>query len=105
MRSNETQELIDDIKKIAQMYFLAMNTNSNYEEKDRDEEYFKNDDFIQKVRNAFDKLDALEQDLINNEFFYQEYPKWWKTHYSRSTYYRVRKSSMRHFKYAFENES
>ena len=99
MELSENQILIEEIKKIAQMYFLALKG----DEKD-EELILKNHLFIKKVEDAFATLDGLEKSFINNEFFYQNYSEWWKKQYSRSTYYRLKRSSMKHFKMAFEHE-
>lgn len=99
MELSENQILSEEIKKIAQMYFLALKAD------DVDEELkLKNSLFVKKVEHAFDSLDCLEKSFINNEFFYQSYSYWWRNHYSRSSYYRLKRSSMKHFKMAFENE-
>ena len=105
METNETQALVDSIRQIAKMYLLAVHTNEKTpSEKQGDETFIKNQIFIDKVNDAFNKLDGLERSLINNDFFYQAYPDWWKKQFSRSTYYRIRRISVRHFKMAFENE-
>ena len=43
----------------------------------------------------------LEQNLINNEFFYQSYHQWWTTLYSKATFYRYKKEAMQKFLGAF----
>ena len=60
--------------------------------------------FVNRVRKAYYQLDDLEKVFINNDFFYEEYPNWWKSIYSKSTYYRLKKRSMKRFKEAFDNE-
>lgn len=60
--------------------------------------------FVKRVKEAYDKLDMLEQRMINNEFFYQDYPDWWRNVYSKSTFYRIKKTSMLHFLEAFNGE-
>lgn len=99
MELSENQKLSEEIHKIAQMYFLALKADKNDEETN-----LKNSLFIKKVENAFACLDGLEKSFINNEFFYQNYSEWWKNHFSRSSYYRLKRASMMHFKMAFEHE-
>ena len=105
METKETQALVESVRQIAKMYLLAVRNNEKTpDEQHGDETFLKNQMYIDKVNEAFNKLDGLERSLINNDFFYQAYPDWWKKQFSRSTYYRIRKSSVRHFKMAFENE-
>ncbi len=61
--------------------------------------------FIKRVKDAYSKLDMLEQNFINNEFFYQDYPDWWRKKYSKTTFYRIKKQSMKDFLEAFNRVS
>lgn len=58
--------------------------------------------YIKRVKEAYSKLDSLEQKIINNEFFFQDYPDWWRKTYSKTTFYRLKKQSMQDFLEAFE---
>ena len=60
--------------------------------------------FIQKVFNAFSKLNNSERNLINNEFFFQSYHNWWESIYSKATFYRYKKKAMMNFLEAFYND-
>ena len=42
------------------------------------------------VELAYQSLDAPLQKIINNDFFYQDYPGWWKLLYSKSSYQKMR---------------
>ena len=55
------------------------------------------DFFLLKVQAAYDSLSDLERNLINNEFFYQNYNQWWKPLYSKATFYRYKKEAMQKF--------
>ena len=53
--------------------------------------------YIQRVRIAFDSLNLTEKNFLNNEYFYEAFPKWWK---SKITYYRyiqLKAQSIKHF--------
>ena len=100
METNENLNLIEEVKKISQMYFLALNTKEG-----DDEVMLKNHQFVLKVENAFEKLDDLEKYVINSEFFYQNYAGWWQKQYSRSSYYRLKMASVKHFLMAFKDEN
>ena len=63
----------------------------------------RNNAYVLRVETAYEKLDPIDQDFINNDFFYQKYPMWWKDIYSKTTYYRLKRKSMESFKEAFEN--
>ena len=60
--------------------------------------------YIQKVCNAFSKLNNNERNLINNEFFFQSYHNWWESIYSKATFYRYKKKAMVNFLEAFYND-
>ena len=93
-----------EVELIAQMYFVALKHIKAAELlNDADEETDEYRKYVCKVRNAYHSLDSLEQSIINNEFFYQQYPFWWRTIYKRSTFYRLRRKAMSKFKEAFEN--
>lgn len=55
------------------------------------------DFFLLKVQSAYESLNDLERNLINNEFFYQSYNQWWKPLYSKATFYRYKKEAMQKF--------
>ena len=101
----ENRRLFDEVKAIADMYFYALSKlKKRYgyiSDSDRtNNEYIS---YVAKVRYAFHSLSDIEQVFINNEFFYEAYPEWWKPVYTRSTFYRIRNKSMRHFKEAVDN--
>ena len=53
--------------------------------------------FINRVEEAYGNLNPIEQLFINNDFFYEEYPDWWKELYSKTQYTRYMKRSIIHF--------
>ena len=55
------------------------------------------DYFLLKVQTAYESLNDLEKNLINNEFFHQNYNQWWKPLYSKATFYRYKKEAMMKF--------
>ena len=55
------------------------------------------DFYLLKVQAAYDTLNDLEKNLINNEFFHQNYNLWWKPLYSKATFYRYKKEAMQKF--------
>ena len=55
------------------------------------------DYFLYKVESAYNSLSDLEKNLINNEFFHQNYNQWWKPLYSKATFYRYKKEAMQKF--------
>ena len=59
------------------------------------------DYYLLKVQEAYDSLNDLQKNLINNEFFYQSYNQWWKPLYSKATFYRYKKEAMLKFLGAF----
>ena len=53
--------------------------------------------FIQKINRAFASLNPLFQELINNDFFFQDYPGWWESRYSPLFYYSMKNLAVRSF--------
>ena len=102
------KNMAKDIKTIAKNYFIALKRRKILARQELRECLEVEDDFerhIRKVRAAYNQLDALEKTFINNDFFYQNYPEWWKDSFSKTTYYRLRRQSMIHFKEVFDNEA
>ena len=50
--------------------------------------------YLNRVIDAYECLSEQEQNLINNEFFYQSYNDWWKAIYSKSYFYKCKKAAM-----------
>ena len=57
--------------------------------------------YVSKVQQAYESLSDSQKNLINNEFFYQNYHEWWKPIYSKSSFYRYKKQAMEKFLGAF----
>lgn len=53
--------------------------------------------FVRKVEDAFDELNPVEQLFINNDFFGEEYPNWWKDIYTYAKYTQYKKRAIIHF--------
>ena len=39
----------------------------------------------------------IEKEFINNDFFYQDYPGWWKLTYKKSNYMKLRNDAINKF--------
>lgn len=95
----------EEIEEIARLYFVAlekMKVKNGLSDSGGGSNDYR--EYISRVRRAYHELDSLERTIINNEFFFEEYPYWWEKLFSRSTFYRLKKRSMLRFKAAFENE-
>lgn len=57
--------------------------------------------YLSKVEGAYHTLDERERNLINNEFFYQNYHDWWIGLYSKTSFYRFKRKAMLKFLEAF----
>ena len=53
--------------------------------------------YLQRVECAYCLLDEKEKNLINNEFFFQNYQYWWVGLYSKTVFYRLKKRTMLKF--------
>ena len=49
--------------------------------------------FQRKVELAFNSLSSPLKIIINNEFFYQDYPGWWKKKYSKKKYQKLKRKA------------
>ena len=58
-------------------------------------------DFMHKVETAYSSLSSSLQMIINNDFFYQDYPGWWKGRYTAKQYSRLKKKAMNQFLEAY----
>jgi hypothetical protein len=57
--------------------------------------------YLLRVEKAYRSLDERERNLINNEFFFQNYQNWWIGIYSKASFYRFKKRAMLRFLEAF----
>lgn len=53
--------------------------------------------FLSAVELAYSSLSAPLQKIINNDFFYQDYPGWWKFLYKKSSYQRLKNQAIDQF--------
>lgn len=60
--------------------------------------------FIEKVEDAFSKLSPLEKMLINNDFFFEDYPDWWKEIFSEEKYLDLKRKAIIKFLVNFYEE-
>ena len=100
--------LIEQMELIARTYFETKRQISEViilEDSDLSELQHRQTAFIRKVENSYNKLNPLEQVVINNDFFYEEYPFWWKRLYSKSQYTHLKKRAMTHFLSIFYDEN
>lgn len=101
IQNNENfSKLKNSMEDIASEYFDCLRNLTNSNTKKTNSVLF-----IKRVKDAYSKLDMLEQNFINNEFFYQDYPDWWRKKYSKTTFYRIKKQSMKDFLEAFNRAS
>lgn len=88
--------LSSQIKEIAKQYFSYKRIlDDNSYQNDSELEICTS--YIKKVNDAYEKLDGLDKKIINNDFFYEDYPFWWRRIYTPSTYYRLKNRSMKKF--------
>ena len=57
--------------------------------------------YLLRVEKAYRSLDERERNLINNEFFFQNYQNWRIGIYSKTSFYRFKKRTMLRFLEAF----
>ena len=95
------QRLLD----ISEKFFLAKKVKDNPDVLILAESPFDEDcsldEFISKVQQAYETLDDNEKNLINNEFFYQDFPEWWKPIYSKKHFTQLKKIAIYKFMEAY----
>lgn len=94
--------LRQEVEEIARLYFIATQTIKSEGLSDSNGSSSDQEKYVARVENAFESLTEIEKEFINNDFFYQAYPNWWKKYYTRSKYYLIKKRSMMSFLEAFE---
>lgn len=57
--------------------------------------------FCNRVELAYSSLTSPLKVLINNDFFYQAYPGWWKSIYTKRQYNRLKRKAVIRFMEAF----
>jgi len=98
------KELNDLVEKVADKYFEAKQMTLLKERGELiAEEDTPYDVYLYKVERAYAKLDPKEKNLINNEFFFQNYRDWWIGLYSKASFYRFKKQTMHKFLEAFRH--
>ena len=93
----EFHSLVGYVQSIANHYFLAINNLRV------DKDSYEDGNYVKRVKNAYLELNGEMRRFINNDFFYEDYPFWWKRYYSKATYYRLKRKSMLKFKEAFDS--
>lgn len=53
--------------------------------------------FCERVETAYDSLPPSLKIIINNDFFYQDYPGWWKSSYSKKQYHKLKRKAVNLF--------
>ena len=90
------------IEEVAYRFFVAKRLNSMKQKGNLLEEdnppYLV---YLLRVEKAYRSLDERERNLINNEFFFQNYQNWWIGIYSKTSFYRFKKRTMLRFLEAF----
>lgn len=92
------RELAEMTEEVANRFFIAQRAIKVLSNKD----YINKNElpyqaYLQIVENAYRSLDSKGQNLINNEFFYQNYQNWWVGLYSKANFYRLKKRTMLRF--------
>ena len=86
------------IKKIARLYLASISKENRYLPTFQTNNACS---FLSAVEIAYASLSAPLKEIINNDFFYQDYPGWWKCLYKRSSYLKLKNRAMKNFLEAF----
>ncbi len=86
------------MRDISKNYFAAKrHIESKKEFAEEDEEVSIYHSYVERVRTAYQTLEPVEKLIINNEYFFENYPFWWTQLYSKSSFYRYKRNAMKHF--------
>ena len=96
------KELNEMVEEVAYRFFIARKMDVNKQRAEMlNEETPPYLVYLLRVERAYRSLDERERNLINNEFFFQNYQNWWVGLYSRTSFYRFKKRTMLRFLEAF----
>ena len=60
--------------------------------------------YVGRVEESYRDLEENQKLIVNNDFFYQNsYPYWWESYFSKSTYYRIKRTAMKKFLRKFKD--
>ena len=100
LENEELEVLVNQMELIAEAYFskkrvLYINRKLNdsicaHQRKTKKQ-------YMAKVESTYLRLRPIEQLFINNEFFYEDYPDWWKGSFSEEDYLILKKKAIIHF--------
>ena len=60
--------------------------------------------FINRMQSTFLTLNKEEQKIINNDYFFEDYPYWWESIYSKKDYFQIKRQALIHFLRTFYEE-
>ena len=98
------KELTIMTEEVAERFFAAkrMSLSSDLDFlRESEREKLPYDFYLKKVEDAYETLNEREKNLINNEFFFQNYHYWWVGLYSKTSFYRFKRRAMLKFLEAF----
>lgn len=99
LEKTSLKSLINQMELIAKGYFDDRKKRGTEFLNDSDNLIYINhrERFIKRVENAYLELDPLEQLVINNDFFYEDYPNWWTDLFSKNSYQYLKRRAIIHF--------
>lgn len=107
LEKESLNSLIKQMELIAKSFFAskqyAQVCNRLGDKRTNDDKY-RQTQLIKKVESTYERLNPIEQLFINNDFFYEEYPMWWKDIYSKGHYLMIKKRAIIHFLRIFYDE-
>lgn len=86
------------IRNIAKIYLNSISPKNNNYSITKNQKILS---FQTAVELAYSSLSAPLQKIINNDFFYQDYPGWWKLIYKKNNYHKLRLLAIESFLEAF----
>ena len=95
---NVISKMNEKMESIASLYLKARGEINNSSRLSSDDEIHDiRIKYVVFINQCFEKLEENEKEIINNEFFFQEYPMWWKDKYSPKSFVKYKKLAIRHF--------
>ena len=97
----DTHKLSNKLQTIASTYLSIsrmLQVDSFHSQSFKENQY---SNFCFTVELAYSSLSAPLKRIINNDFFYQDYPGWWKLCYKRHEYLKLRELAIKRFMEAY----
>ena len=99
MTRRSLEQKINDIRQtyIRIIYSNSFNKHITQKSNTLIQNSLSSDKFLDNINRSYSHLSKLDQMIINNEFFYGDYPGWWKSYFSSPLFLKLKTEAMKRF--------